>query len=88
MARVDNMLKSLRAEPSALLFTIFSKNLTQALYRTARERVVALPGGPFRKLRLLKRWIAEGGDSPTTFPDEIFAFFNPAVSYFSNSDAW
>ena len=61
------MLDRLRVEPTALLFKIFTENVTQSMYRTAREKLAARPNGPYRKLRNLKCWAAQDGDLPPRF---------------------
>ena len=37
LERVESMLDRLRVEPTALLFQIFTENIKQSMYRTARE---------------------------------------------------
>ena len=37
------------------------------IQRSARERLAALPGGPYRKLRVLKGWIAQDGGPSERF---------------------
>ena len=58
LERVENMFDRLRVEPTALLFKIFTENVTQSMYRTAREKLAARPNGPYRKLRILICWAA------------------------------
>ena len=67
IARVEHMLERLRTEPATRLLEIFSENLSQNIYRTARERLAAIPDGPYRKLRILKHWIAQDGGPPQRF---------------------
>ena len=67
LARVESMLDGLRVEPSAILLRIFTVNLTQSIYREAREKLAARPNGPCRKLRILKCWAAQGRDLQPRF---------------------
>ena len=61
------MLERLRKEPSALLLKIFSENLLQNSYRSARERLAARPSGPYRKLRILKTCVTQDVNPPRRF---------------------
>ena len=67
LERVDNMLDRLKKEPSASLLKVFSDNLSQYLYRNARERLAAIPDGPHKKLRILKNWVTQDSGPPTRF---------------------
>ena len=67
LARVDFMLGRIRQEPVALLFHVFTENLENYIYRAARERLAAIPRGPYRKLRLLQGWVGQEGDPPPRF---------------------
>ena len=81
LERVESMLDRLRVEPTALLFKIFTENVTQSMYRTAREKLAARPNGPYRKLRNLKCWAAQDGDLPPRFSMSSLHY---SVQFFRN----